>query len=159
MFCIILYPVLHVNLFLFFSVNSEQAGRIKSWNVKRKDICKCISSARQCKCSKFTFPEDIHIDKSDKYTLEVATNICHDPFPLFESLGLSDAVIYQENSTREIDPEKISQKTLVINLLHKWVELKTTPTTLRQLASSLCVADFHSINEKLYNLIISNDSS
>ncbi|XP_060559077.1 uncharacterized protein LOC132719326 [Ruditapes philippinarum] len=41
-------------------VNSEQAGRIKSWNEKRKDICKC-RLPNQCKCSK------IHISRRYSY--------------------------------------------------------------------------------------------
>lgn len=120
---------------------------------KCKDICNC-SSVSQCDCRPNDFPSTVNIERSDKYVLEVAAHICHDPFPLFSILGLGDPVIYQENDTRDRDPERISQKELVKNLMNKWIEVKPSPSTLQQLSKALCEAQFHNINNKLRDLYV-----
>ncbi|XP_045202784.2 uncharacterized protein LOC123556252 isoform X2 [Mercenaria mercenaria] len=120
---------------------------------KHKDICRCRID-KQCHCKSYDFLEDICIEKSDQYVLDVAASICHDPCTLFYNLGLEYSIIYQENNSRDRDPVKISQKELVINLLNRWIEVKPTQTTLKQLSLALCKADFHDINSKLYDLYI-----
>lgn len=121
---------------------------------RNQDICKCRVE-NLCQCSSYTVP-CYEIDKSDEYITVVASEICHDPFPLFRALGLKDPILYQEDNTRERDPVNISQKELVMNLLNRWIEVKPTPTTLQQLSSALCRADFHHINDKLHNKYITS---
>ncbi|XP_045203282.2 uncharacterized protein LOC123556558 [Mercenaria mercenaria] len=124
-------------------------GSLVSFQLK-KDFCDCRVN-KQCFCEKYTFPV-CTLDKSHEYITVVATEVCHDPFPLFRKLGLKNSILYQENNTRDRDPENITQKELVTRLLNIWVEIKSSEATLYQLSQALCKADFHNINMTLYNL-------
>ena len=119
-------------------------------HLHRSSFCTCWEELN-CDCDPDIFPE-LPLDKSDEYITTTASEICHEFLPLFQKLGLSPPTLYQENDTRNRDPEKITQKELVIRLLNIWIEIQPTPPTLRQLAVALCDAKFHKINKNLLDL-------
>ncbi|XP_060570241.1 uncharacterized protein LOC132728593 [Ruditapes philippinarum] len=131
------------------SVLQLSDGRIVSLQIV-KDFCEC-KEQRSCECSSFYFP-NLQLEKSDEYILITASEICHEYSELFQKLGLTPPVLYQESDTRDRDPEKITQKELFTRLLNIWIEMKFEEATLKNLSIALCEAKFHKINKLLIDL-------
>lgn len=115
-------------------------------------VCRCPTlTADDCResCGPLIEKPSRNIGGNNDLITVIANNVCHNPLELFRYIGAKDSDIYNLNDDRYKNPDRVSQKDFIYNVLKRWLQVNNEAKS-HTLFQGLCHGGFHRINKSIY---------
>ncbi|KAH3835060.1 hypothetical protein DPMN_108398 [Dreissena polymorpha] len=115
-------------------------------------VCRCpsmVSAVCPEGCRPLMDKPSSNINGNKNLITFIANNVCHNPLELFRYIGAKDSDIYNLNDDRDRNPDRVSQKDFVYNVLKHWLQVNNEAKS-HTIFNGLCHGGFHRINKSIH---------